>query len=66
MNLAHFLMGLFLDLRYLVFLEVCECCLICCFLEETDESGDDVEEESDEVGSESGSFVTNGTCEGVP
>ena len=36
------------------------------FLEETYESGDDIEENSDELGSESGSFGTTGTCSGVP
>ena len=41
-------------------------CFLCCFLEKTNESDDDVEEESNELGYESGYFATNGTCAGVP
>ena len=45
--------------------EYCKRHLLCIFLEETYESDDYVEEESNELGSESGLFGTNGTCTSV-
>ena len=65
MSLVHFFIGLFLDERDLVFFEDRECHLLRSFLEETYESDYDIEDEFNELRSESGSFGMNGTCTGV-
>ena len=46
--------------------EDCERRFLHHFLEETDESDDYVQDMYDKLGSESGSFGTNGTYSGVP
>ena len=65
-ELGAILIGLFWDEHHLVCFEYLKCHLFCRFLEETDESDDNNEEEYDKLDYESGLFGRSGTCDSVP